>query len=281
MQSQPKDRTIDIPKHPHFPPQHHTNNPSTRYITSAISRLRTWIHETGPPGQSELNRLATTHSITIDSTTNPEITYCACAIANGQLRILFAKDRLSYNVNDALANLQDAVNAAGVEAAGPEGANELDFNAKRSIRDDYDAKIEAVSEKLKKILALPVLTLVPNFSTNFATITTSELKAKKRGGQGALWDQEWQKRFGALTLQYFSEFADHLEYLGFANDDMLQEGFREGVERGEIAVRVVEGLERGTYNECVVEEGVVVLKTKPEYWGTNVGQAGEGVMDLL
>lgn len=69
--------------------------------------------------------------------------------------------------------------------------------------------------------------------------------------------------------------------MGFADDDMLQEGFREGVERNEIAVRVVEKLERGTYNECMVEEGVVVLETTPGYWGTNVGQAGEGLLDLL
>ena len=158
---------------------------------------------------------------------------------------------------------------------------ELDFNAKRSIRDDYDAKIEAVSDKIKEILALQVLTLVPNFETNFATITASEIKAKKARGQGALWDREWQKHIGALTLQYFSEFADQLEYLGFGNDDMLQEGFKEGVEKNEIALRVVEKLERGTYNECAVEEGVVVLKTTPGYWGTNVGQAGEGLMELL
>ena len=158
---------------------------------------------------------------------------------------------------------------------------ELDFNAQRSIRDDYDAKIEAVSDKIKEILALQVLTLVPNFETNFAAITASEIKAKKARGQGALWDREWQKHIGALTLQYFSEFADHLDNLGFGNDEMLQEGFKEGIEKNEIALRVVEKLERGTYNECAVEEGVVVLKTTPGYWGTNVGQAGEGLMDLL
>ena len=158
---------------------------------------------------------------------------------------------------------------------------ELDFNAKRSIRDDYDAKIDTVSERIKKILALPVLTLVPNFSTNFATITASELAAKESGNQSGLWDREWQKHIGALTLQYFSEFADHLEYAGFGKDEMLQEGFKEVVERNEIALRVVERLERGTYNECGIEEGVVVLRTTPGYWGTNVGQAGEGLMDLL
>ena len=158
---------------------------------------------------------------------------------------------------------------------------ELDFNAKRSMREDYDAKIEAVSERIKKILALQVLTLVPNFETNFAAITASEIKARKDGGQSGLWDREWQKHIGALTLQYFSEFAEHLEYVGFGKDDMLQEGFEEVIEKNEIALRVVETLERGTYNECAVDEGVVVLKTTPGYWGTNVRQAGEGLMDLL
>ena len=87
---------------------------------------------------------------------------------------------------------------------------ELDFNAKRSIREDYDAKMEVVSDRIKKILALPVLTLVPNFSTNFATITASELAAKGHDGRSGLWDHEWQKHIGVLTLQYFSEFADYL-----------------------------------------------------------------------
>ena len=122
---------------------------------------------------------------------------------------------------------------------------ELDFNAKRSMREDYDAKIEAVSERIKKILALQVLTLVPNFETNFAAITASEIKARKDGGQSGLWDREWQKHIGALTLQYFSEFAEHLEYVGFGKDDMLQEGFKEVIEKNEIALRVVETLERG------------------------------------
>ena len=260
---------------------YYTDNISTRYISSATARIRTWINKTSTPGQSELNRLATTHRITIDKTDNPEISICGCDIANGQLRILFAKDRLGYNINDALANLQDAVNAAGIAATGPEGAKELDFNAKRSIRDDYDAKIDSVSEKIKKVLALPVLTLVPNFEANFAAITASELAAKESSSQSGLWDREWQKHIGALTLQYFSDFAEHLEYAGFGKDDMLQEGFKDVIEKNEIAVRVVERLERGTYNECGVEEGVVVLRTTPGYWGTNVRQAGEGLMDLL
>ena len=113
------------------------------------------------------------------------------------------------------------------------------------MREDYDAKIEAVSERIKKILALQVLTLVPNFETNFAAITASEIKARKDGGQSGLWDREWQKHIGALTLQYFSEFAEHLEYVGFGKDDMLQEGFKEVIEKNEIALRVVETLERG------------------------------------
>ena len=84
-----------------------------------------------------------------------------------------------------------------------------------------------------------------------------------------------------MRLQYSSEFAEHLEYVGFGKEDMLQEVFKEIIEKNEIAFRVVEQLERGTYNERAVEERVVVLRTTPRYWGTNARQAGKGLIDLL
>lgn len=124
-------------------------------------------------------------------------------------------------------------------------------------------------------------TALQGWTTNFAAITASELKADEDGERSGLWDRKWQEHIGALTLQYFSEFAEHLEYVGLGKDDMLQEGFKEVVEKNEIALRVVEKLERGTYHERAVEEGVVVLRTTPRYWGTNVRQAGKGLIDLL
>ena len=92
---------------------------------------------------------------------------------------------------------------------------------------------------------------------------------------------ELAETYWRAEIAVFSEFAEHLEYVGLGKDDMLQEGFKEVVEKNESALRVVGKLDRLTYNECAVEEGVVVLRTTPRYWGTNVRQAGKGLIDLL
>ena len=81
-----------------------------------------------------------------------------------------------------------------------------------------------------------------------------------------------------MTLDYFQNFASQLETLGFANDDMLQEGFQEGVDKNEIAFRVVSKLEKGSYNEIVIKDGVAYLQTTPEYFWSNVGQIGSNLL---
>jgi len=43
----------------------------------------------------------------------------------------------------------------------------------------------------------------------------------------------------------------------------------------------VEKLERRTYNESVIEEGVFYMQTKPEMWGTNCGDVASDIVNLL
>ncbi len=65
---------------------------------------------------------------------------------------------------------------------------------------------------------------------------------------------------------------------------MLQEGFKEMVEKNEIGLRVVDKLgEKGgrTFNESVIEGGVCYMQTTPQYWTTNVRDASKGIIDLL
>ena len=47
--------------------------------------------------------------------------------------------------------------------------------------------------------------------------------------------KDWQKTLGASTLRYFESFADQPEKLGFQNDDLLRDGFKESVQRGRSA----------------------------------------------
>lgn len=74
---------------------------------------------------------------------------------------------------------------------------------------------------------------------------------------------QWDKKIGQTTLAYFEGVAKAIERLGFKGDDMLQEGFQEGVEKGEICVRIVDKLGEGnSYNEVVVEEGVLYVQVR-------------------
>ncbi len=130
------------------------------------------------------------------------------------------------------------------------------------------------------MLAAPVITLQPNFEYNFAKIAAHIATGK----QDSTFPREWQKNIGKSTLSYFAAFAENLEEGGFGKDEMLQEGFKEMVEKNEIGLRVVDKLgEKGgrTFNESVIEGGVCYMQTTPQYWTTNVRDASKGIIDLL
>ena len=201
------------------------------------------------------------------------------------LHVVFAPAYLGTNIGDATLDLADTINAAGVAAAGPDGATALDsnFNAKAGIRRDYDPSINAVQERMQTLLATPVLTLEPNFSTNFATLAAYATTTTTPPSSATTYPlpHDWQSRLGEHTLAYFAAFADTLDRLGFAGDGLMQEGWREAVERGVVGVRVVGRLGRGGYSECVVEGGVCWVQVTPGAWTVNVGDVGGDVLDVL
>ena len=177
-----------------------------------------------------------------------------------------------------MIELSAAVNAAGVLASGGSGGaggTPLDFHARSSISKHYEPAIGAVQHNIQKILDLPVLTLTPNFETNFSKLT--EKNAKDPSDHM----RDWQVTFGKVTLEYFEQMAKNLEEKGFGKDDMLQEGFKESVEKNEIALRVVDKFTKGNYNECVLENGVLIMQTTQKYWWTNMSEVGLDVIDLL
>jgi hypothetical protein len=55
-----------------------------------------------------------------------------------------------------------------------------------------------------------------------------------------------------------------MDYKNFKEDDMLQEGFNDVIDKHEIAFRIVEKLNKGSgYNECIVENGILYLQVSP------------------
>ena len=209
----------------------------------------------------------------MDVTTKDDITYTGCDIANGMLRILFTKDYLGTNVNDNLDKLSEAVNQAGTSPDDPS----LDFNARSGIKNEYEPKVGPVKAKWQKILALDNIDLDPNFEANYAAIAAYT----KNGRQDNSYPQEWQKSLGRFSLEYFSAFIEVMENRGFGDDEMVQEGFKEAVEQNKVVLRIVDNLNKGHYNEPVIEDGVLCIQTTAEFWATNVGDPAYELMDLL
>ena len=209
----------------------------------------------------------------MDVTSKPGISYTGCEIASGVLRILFVKDMLGTNVSDSLEHLSEAVNDAGTSS----DDTSLDFNARCGIKNDYEPKIGAVQAKFQKILATPTFDIEPNFEHNYAAIKAFAKNSK----QSNSCPREWQKSLGRFTLEYFHKFAEVMEDKGFGDDEMLQEGVKESVEKNQIALRIVDKLSKGSYNEPIIENGVLYIQTTAENWATNVGDPAYKLMDIL
>ena len=72
-----------------------------------------------------------------------------------------------------------------------------------------------------------------------------------------------------------------MEEISFGDDELLREGFNEAVEKNQIALRVVDKLVKGHYNEPIVENGVLYIQTKAEFWATNVIDPAYELINVL
>ncbi|KAL8794624.1 MAG: hypothetical protein Q9195_002820 [Heterodermia aff. obscurata] len=235
------------------------------YVEGALNSIEKYVDRNGEDGQSELNKLASSHTIVMDVTSKPGINYTGCEIANGALRILFVKGSLGSNVTDSLEYLSQAVNDAGTSS----DDTSLDFNARSGIKNDYEPKIGAVQAKLQKILATPTFDIKPNFEQNYAAIKAFATKGK----QSSSYRSDWQKTLGRFTYDYFHDFVEVMENKGF--------GHQRSVEKNQIALRIVDKLTKGNYNEPVIENGVLYIQTTADNWATNVGDPAYKLMDIL
>ena len=95
------------------------------------------------------------------------------------------------------------------------------------------------------------------------------------------WQKDWRARIGEWTIRYFEACRDYLLEAGFDDDEMLREGFKDAVENNEIQLRVVDKLVKGTYNEVVIENGVLVIQTLPKWWATNHRDPIRSLVDML
>ncbi len=225
-----------------------TNSPS--YIEGAVSQIN-WYNSRFPDqGKKEVNTICHAHTLIMDVDESGKNSYNGCDVVDGKLRIVFVPNYLGTNCGDALSNLPVALNNAE-QPAGPDGKPPvLGALARLSIAQEYDAEIAPLQEKIDKVLGTP-LKLNPNWDANFA-----KLKSSKKN------DETWEKRFGAAAKNYFDGCLSQMTYHKFGEDEMLQEGLLEALEKKEITIRVVDKLtdDKNTYNGCAIEDGVLYIE---------------------
>jgi hypothetical protein len=181
-------------------------------------------------------------------------TYGGLHIKDGVLRLVFAERSLAVNVNDVSQGFQEALKSA---AASSGSASAFNINARQSVRESYDPEIGAFQKTIGELVGVPDIKLNPNFEQNASVLAQAGDKVRS----------DWDKVLGGATLAYFDGLKYQLERAGFKGDDMLQEGFQEGVSKNEILFRVVEKLEKSNYHETLVEDGVLVMQVRSSHNG--------------
>jgi len=244
------------------------------YVDGAIYSLKNFKDRYGDEGVKELNDICHKHSLGLDLDEAKRFSYCGADVLDGQLRLLFEPDCLGTNISYCLedATLEDALNSAPA-AEGSE--SKLSYSARTDIRREYDAKIGDIHKKVADILANPDIKLNPNFDGVYESLL-AESKVKKTELR-----KDWQKSIGSMAREYFDGFVSQLNWQKFEDDDLLQEGFKEAVDKNEVALRIVDKLQKGSYNEAVVEDGILWLQCTPTNWGTNISDCANNLVDKL
>ncbi|KAI0197016.1 hypothetical protein F4808DRAFT_299435 [Astrocystis sublimbata] len=243
------------------------------YFDGAIRRLQEYEQKFEEDGVNEINTIAHTHVMTLDVDEHKRFSYCGADVNDGQLRLLFAPECLGSNISYCLDRdvLLKALNDAPSQ-----GGSTMSYAVRMDIRENYDLKIEAIQKRVGELVAKPDIKLNPNFEDNFAKLLEESKKKKTE-----LRD-DWEKNLGEFTRLYFEGLVSQLQWQKFEDDELLQEGFNEVIEKGEVVFRIVDKLQPGkSYNESIIENGVLYLQTIPTMFGTNVTDTADKLLDQL
>jgi hypothetical protein len=223
------------------------------YVEGAISRLKEFAGKYGADGQKEINAICYNKQLNLLYDDTKKYSYCGPAVKDGQLCILFSAGQLGTNVSYGIEDrpLNQALNEAPPPPSANGAAPVLSYSTRSDIAMRYDPEIGGLQKKIAEMLKDSEIKLNPNFEANFAKLKESEKSSGLRA--------DWETCFGDFTLKYFDALRYTLDWKKFGEDDMLQEGFAEAVDKHEIVVRVVDSLESG-YNRCKVEGGILYLE---------------------
>jgi hypothetical protein len=214
-----------------------------------VDNLKGFATAFGTDGVQELNSACSRHQVILAPQETTKFSYGGLLIEDGTLRLVFAEDSLACNVSEVSKDFAEAIKTASTTSKKKSPFNLI---ARNAVRKDYDPKIEDVRSAIARMVNMPDIKLEPNFEVNAPELAKSADQI----------DQDWDTRIGWITLEYFEALRDTLERQKFQEDDMLQEGFQEGVGEGRVRVRVLPQWDdnRSRYNEVVVDQGVLYIQ---------------------
>ena len=231
-----------------FPPRTRRQGlipPIDRYMDPFVSNLKRFINMFGDDGKQELNTVCAKHQLVFAPQEATSFNYGGLEVKDGVLRLVFHEKHLGTNTSDVSLEFAKALKDAPPVA----GASAFNIDARNSVRDKYDPEVEGLRSTIAGLVNMPSLKLNPNFEHNAKALANSK-------DQNSSWD----KQIGQATLDYFRSVKSNLERNQFKDDEMLQEGFQEVITKGEICFRIVDKLNKGTYNELLVEDGVLYVQ---------------------
>ncbi|KAK7046134.1 hypothetical protein VNI00_007137 [Paramarasmius palmivorus] len=229
-----------------------------RYVDGFLSCLKQYIERFGDDGKDHFNAAVTQSELQVHvNRLGDKAPTIDCQITDGVFSILFHQEKLGYSQGYIFNELLKAV-----EAVPREG---LSVWAKNSIQEYYEEQIDDLCDKIADVLNMPDIVVEPSFEENYKA-----LKAAKE-------DDSWEEQFGRATYAYIEGLHSQLVSQGFKGDDMLQEGIAEVMTAQKIVFLVVPK----KYNDLVLEDGVLDLRTIPAKWWVDVASSGSGLVDLL
>ncbi|KAJ3523070.1 hypothetical protein NMY22_g11611 [Coprinellus aureogranulatus] len=235
------------------------------YAEGFISGLKSFVSEYEDTGKEYFNKAVTQSELSLEvDSLGDEAETISLNIKDGVLRILFHHKKLGYNQSWlGKEYFVKAIDAATTER--------FTLKAKSSIEKEWDANVDDVTKEIGEVLNMPDVVLDPNFEEVYAALK----KGKKD-------DDSWESSFGTAVLAYFRDgLLYQLKYTGFKDDDMLQEGFAEGITSKTIKLRIVDALKTGYRNEAAIEDDILYLQTKSDFWYYNVSEMGDNTLKLL
>ena len=164
------------------------------------------------------------------------------------MRLLFHPEKLGTNIGDTARELSEVLSSAPQ----PEGAAPLSYLARHAIKTDYEAKIPDLLKKAQTALHNPDLKYEPEFQ---------EIGQKLKGLKEKDRPDRWEYNLGNFAIQYFESLIGTLESENFVEDDLLREGFAEGVPNGVVKWRLVDKMNNGGKDpEVILEGGNLVIQ---------------------